>query len=143
MTTRCPLAWPVCARSKRRFARAPDWTRPSIAIAWYATAPPAVTPRRWMNWRRFMVARRRGGRHYTAARDSIGRMDGPKAPRVVAIVPAAGRSSRMGAPKQLLPVRDKPMLLGVIDAVRGGGADDVVLVTHSELREALPDLSSG
>ncbi len=32
-----------------------------------------------------------------------------------AIIPAAGRSNRMGQPKQLLPVDGQPMLLSVID----------------------------
>jgi CTP:molybdopterin cytidylyltransferase MocA len=61
--------------------------------------------------------------------------------RIVAIVPAAGRSTRMGTAKQLLPVSGRPMLLGVIDALRGGGADEVVLVTHSQLRDQLGELS--
>jgi CTP:molybdopterin cytidylyltransferase MocA len=61
--------------------------------------------------------------------------------RIVAIVPAAGRSARMGTAKQLLPVSGRPMLLGVIDALRGGGADELVLVTHSQLRDQLGELS--
>ncbi len=47
----------------------------------------------------------------------------------------------MGAPKQLLPVRDKPMLLGVVDALLAGGCDAVVIVAHSDVRNALPPLS--
>ena len=62
-------------------------------------------------------------------------------PRVVAIVPAAGRSARMGAPKQLLPVQGRPMVIGVVDALRTGGADAVVLVAHSQLRDSLGGLS--
>ena len=70
-----------------------------------------------------------------------------KAPRprlqLVAIVPAAGRSARMGTPKQLLPVRDRPMLLGVVDALLAGGADALALVIPPHLRERLGDLSAG
>ena len=35
-------------------------------------------------------------------------------PNVFAIVPAAGRSRRMGRPKQLLEIDGVPMLLGVV-----------------------------
>jgi molybdenum cofactor cytidylyltransferase len=65
------------------------------------------------------------------------------APRLVAIVPAAGRSARMGTPKQLLPVNARPMVLGVIDALRAGGADALTLVVSSQLRDRLGDLSAG
>ena len=76
----------------------------------------------------------RGVGHCNAARDTILSMS---TPRIVAIVPAAGRSTRMGTAKQLLAVRGRPMLLGVLDALHTGGADEVVLVTHSQLRDQL------
>ena len=66
--------------------------------------------------------------------------DAPKSTAVIAIVPAAGRSARMGTPKQLLHVDGKPMLLGVVDALLGGGVARVVVVTNSAIREALPSL---
>jgi molybdenum cofactor cytidylyltransferase len=47
----------------------------------------------------------------------------------VAILPAAGASRRMGRPKLLLPVGGRPMVAGVVEALRGGGVDEVVLVT--------------
>jgi len=47
----------------------------------------------------------------------------------VAILPAAGASRRMGQPKLLLPVGGRPMVAGVVEALRGGGALEVVLVT--------------
>jgi len=79
---------------------------------------------------------RRG--HCTAARDTILRMG---TPLIVAIVPAAGRSARMGTAKQLLPVGGRPMLLGVLDALLGaGGVEAVVLVTHSQLRDQIGEL---
>ena len=56
----------------------------------------------------------------------------------MAIVPAAGRSGRMGTPKQLLQVDGKPMLLGVVDALLGGGVSSVIVVASSELREKFP-----
>jgi len=62
---------------------------------------------------------------------------------VVAIVPAAGRSGRMGTPKQLLDVDGRPMLLGVIDALLTGGISSITLVASTALREALPPLPPG
>ena len=49
--------------------------------------------------------------------------------RSVAILPAAGASRRMGRPKLLLPVGGRPMVAGVVEALRGGGVGEVVLVT--------------
>ena len=48
---------------------------------------------------------------------------------IAAVVPAAGRSSRMGRPKLALPVDGRPMLERVIVALRDGGASPVVVVT--------------
>ena len=48
---------------------------------------------------------------------------------IAAVVPAAGRGSRMGRPKLALPVEGRPMLERVIAALRDGGADPVVVVT--------------
>lgn len=47
----------------------------------------------------------------------------------VAIIPAAGASRRMGRPKLLLPVGGRPMVAGVVEALREGGAGGIVLVT--------------
>jgi molybdenum cofactor cytidylyltransferase len=48
---------------------------------------------------------------------------------IAAVVPAAGRGTRMGRPKLALPVDGRPMLIRVIDALRAGGATPVVVVT--------------
>src|SRR5688572_22744483 len=66
--------------------------------------------------------------------------DAQKAISVVAIIPAAGRSGRMGTPKQLLHVDGKPMLLGIVEALLGGGVARVVVVTNSAVLEELPSL---
>ncbi|HEY0556045.1 MAG TPA: nucleotidyltransferase family protein [Thermoanaerobaculia bacterium] len=50
------------------------------------------------------------------------------ASRIVAILPAAGGSGRMGRPKLLLPVHGGPMVAAVVNALLGGGAEEVVLV---------------
>lgn len=64
----------------------------------------------------------------------------PAASTITAIIPAAGRSGRMGRPKQLLDVDGKPMLLGIVDALLGGGATRITVITSSALREKLPPL---
>lgn len=48
---------------------------------------------------------------------------------IPAVVPAAGRSRRMGRPKLALPVDGRPMLDRVITALREGGAEPVLVVT--------------
>ena len=49
--------------------------------------------------------------------------------RLPAIVPAAGKSRRMGQPKLLLPFDGQPLIGRVISALRQGGAERVVVVT--------------
>lgn len=64
---------------------------------------------------------------------------------IAAIIPAAGRSARMGAPKQLLHVDGRPMLVGIVDALLGGGIARVTIVLSTALREKvapLPPLAS-
>ncbi len=47
---------------------------------------------------------------------------------IYAVVPAAGRSTRMGRPKLLLPLGGVPVLRRVVDALRAGGVDRAVVV---------------
>jgi CTP:molybdopterin cytidylyltransferase MocA len=47
----------------------------------------------------------------------------------VAVLPAAGGSLRMGRPKLLLPFNGGPLVAGVVNALLGGGAGEIVLVT--------------
>ncbi len=47
----------------------------------------------------------------------------------VAVLPAAGASRRMGRPKLLLPFKAGPLVAGVVNALLGGGVDEIVLVT--------------
>jgi molybdenum cofactor cytidylyltransferase len=58
---------------------------------------------------------------------------------VVAIVPAAGRSGRMGTLKQLLPVDGLPMVMHVVETLRAGGADEVIIVANAALSGDLVD----
>jgi CTP:molybdopterin cytidylyltransferase MocA len=59
---------------------------------------------------------------------------------IAAVVPAAGRGSRMGRPKLALPVRGRPMLERVIVALCEGGANPVIAVTGPH-DPALPSLA--
>lgn len=62
--------------------------------------------------------------------------------RVAAIVLAAGGSSRMGQPKQLLPVRGRPMVRRVTEAVCASGLAQVVVVVGAHA-EAVKDALEG
>ncbi len=48
---------------------------------------------------------------------------------IAAVVPAAGRSERMGRPKLTLPIQGRPMIALVVSALRLGGVEMVVVVT--------------
>jgi molybdenum cofactor cytidylyltransferase len=48
------------------------------------------------------------------------------------VVLAAGTSSRLGRPKQLLELRGRPLLQHAIDAAAGAGLDEVVVVLGHE-----------
>jgi molybdenum cofactor cytidylyltransferase len=48
--------------------------------------------------------------------------------RVVAVVLAAGASTRFGSPKLLAPLDGRPLLQHALDAVAAAGLDDVVVV---------------
>ena len=48
------------------------------------------------------------------------------------IVLAAGAATRMGTPKQLLPLRGKPMLQHAVDAAEASRLDRVVVVTGAQ-----------
>ena len=53
--------------------------------------------------------------------------------QVFAIIPAAGRATRMGRPKQLLPVGRGTMLECVIEAVLAGDTNGLCVVTSSAI----------
>ncbi len=59
-------------------------------------------------------------------------------PTLHAIIPAAGRSSRMGSPKQLLDINGRPMLLAVVDPLSTcPHVAGVVVVTNSLVASTL------
>src|SRR5437764_15360285 len=66
--------------------------------------------------------------------------DSPLATRhsPLAIIPAAGQSTRMGRPKLLLPLGGRTVLERVVAAVRQGGAGATVVVIGPHVPELVP-----
>lgn len=64
----------------------------------------------------------------------------PPTPRVFAIVPAAGRSRRMGTDKQLLDYNGRPMLLSVVEPIAAARVSGLAVVTHQRVADALRPL---
>ncbi|GAM09891.1 2-C-methyl-D-erythritol 4-phosphate cytidylyltransferase [Geobacter sp. OR-1] len=52
-------------------------------------------------------------------------------PKVAALIPAAGRSERMGCCKMLLPLPDRPVIIRCIETIRLAGINDIVVVLAS------------
>ncbi|HVL50239.1 MAG TPA: nucleotidyltransferase family protein [Actinomycetota bacterium] len=63
--------------------------------------------------------------------------------RVTGIVLAAGTSSRLGQPKQLLDFEGRPLLQHAIDAMEGSGLYDVVLVLGHRAQEIAEAVQTG
>lgn len=63
--------------------------------------------------------------------------------RIYAIIPAAGRSRRMGSPKQLLPYAGGTLLEAVLAPLRQPCVGGIMLVTHHGLEAALAPMFSG
>lgn len=57
---------------------------------------------------------------------------------IVAIIPAAGHSRRMGRPKLSLPLGDRTVLEHVIAALHGGGCQRVLVVVGPHVTELVP-----
>lgn len=60
---------------------------------------------------------------------------------VAAVVLAAGGSSRMGRPKQLLPYRGRSLVRHAVAAAAGGGCEPVVVVTGAHAAEVEAELA--
>lgn len=56
------------------------------------------------------------------------------------LILAAGKSSRMGRPKQLLRLRGRPLLQHVIDSAAGSRLDEIVLVLGHEADQIRPGI---
>jgi molybdenum cofactor cytidylyltransferase len=54
---------------------------------------------------------------------------------LIALIPAAGHSTRMGRPKLALPLGERTVLERVIDALRAGGVDHVVVVLGPHVKD--------
>jgi molybdenum cofactor cytidylyltransferase len=62
--------------------------------------------------------------------------------KIGAVILAAGSSSRMGQPKQLLSLRGKTLVRACIDAVSEGGCSPVVVVTGSDSEKVHLELAN-
>lgn len=60
---------------------------------------------------------------------------------VVAVVLAAGASTRFGSPKLLAPLAGRPVLQHTLDAVAAAGLDDVVVVLGDAARDVEPAIA--
>ena len=58
-----------------------------------------------------------------------------RAPKVAAIVLGAGKSSRMGANKLLMPIKGRPMIVRTVDAVLMSSARPVIVVSGNAAAE--------
>lgn len=68
-------------------------------------------------------------------------MSSPPQPRIGAVILAAGASTRMGTPKQLLPVEGVPMLVRAIDATLAAPVWPVVVVLGAFAEKIRPTLA--
>ena len=57
---------------------------------------------------------------------------------IYAVVPAAGKSMRMGQPKLALPLRGRTVLEWVVTALRRGGTEHVLVVVGPHVAELAP-----
>jgi molybdenum cofactor cytidylyltransferase len=64
-------------------------------------------------------------------------------PRIGAVILAAGKSSRMGEPKQLLPIGEKNILQKTLENVRAANVDDIVLVLGFAAERIAPQVGAG
>lgn len=60
---------------------------------------------------------------------------------ISAVVLAAGKSTRMGRQKMLMPWGDKTVMESVIQTLQKSGIDDIVLVTNPEIAKQTPHFS--
>src|SRR5205807_30650 len=102
-------------------------------------------------WLRYRLANRAGNRRQhrrRADRLPKQRPDDPRRPHssfakgsprmIFAVVPAAGKSTRMGRPKLSLPLGNFTVLEMVIGALRQGGVDHVLVVAAPHVGELAP-----
>jgi molybdenum cofactor cytidylyltransferase len=61
---------------------------------------------------------------------------------IAAVVPAAGRSVRMGRPKLLLPIDGATMVARVVTALRAGGVERVIVVAPPDAAAFGPELAA-
>lgn len=58
--------------------------------------------------------------------------------KTFALIPAAGKSTRMGRPKLALPLGDRTVLERVVTALRDGGVEEVLVVVGPHVPDLVP-----
>jgi molybdenum cofactor cytidylyltransferase len=61
---------------------------------------------------------------------------------ISAIILAAGKSTRMGQPKMLLPWGDATVLGRVVETIQAAGIEEIVIVTNSEIAPQIANYAS-
>jgi molybdenum cofactor cytidylyltransferase len=62
---------------------------------------------------------------------------------IAAVILAAGRSERLGRPKQLLPHRGRTLLRHAVDCARDGGCDPVIVVLGAAAESVRSEFDDG
>lgn len=129
------LGLPGCARAPK--VNGFDWVLQRLV------AGLAVTPRDLQRMGVGGLLKETGARPLPRAQAVEG--DGaPRAPRIAALVLAAGQARRMGSNKLLEPLHGKPLLRHAVEAALASQADPVLVVTGHEaerIEAALRDLA--
>lgn len=63
--------------------------------------------------------------------------------KVAAVILAAGASSRMGSPKALLDVGDRPGIEALLETIRAAGVETMIVVVGKHAREIVADAELG
>ncbi len=107
--------------------------RAHAAAQWFRFCPAAHSGRSAGRPRRHHGdgRRRPAPRHAVECESQVGNRR-PAAPRIGAIVLAAGRSQRMGANKLTLMLEGKPLVRHAVDAARAAGLEKIIVVVGHE-----------
>ena len=66
-----------------------------------------------------------------------------KIEKIAGVLLAAGGSSRLGYPKQLIPYKGKPLIKYMISVIKDSGIDELYVVVGSRSKEVLAAVNKG